>query len=148
MRAAWDALDEPTRKAASERAAFHSIRHSQQRIGHTEGGAGLYGYIDGDPPLRPLCKVHPVTRRPALFIGRHAYGIPGLDPAESEIWLDRLLERACQAPRVFRHEWQPGDLAIWDNRCLLHRARPYDHREPRLMKHTRIAGDPATEAAP
>ena len=37
---------------------------------------------------------------------------------------------------------------IWDNRCVLHRARPYDHREPRVMRHTRVAGDPATELAP
>jgi alpha-ketoglutarate-dependent taurine dioxygenase len=44
--------------------------------------------------------------------------------------------------------WQPGDVVIWDNRCVLHRARPYDYREARVMRHTRVAGDPATELAP
>jgi len=92
-------------------------------------------------------KVHPVTGRPALYIGRHAYGIPGIDPLESEKLLDELLEAACRTPRVYEHAWQPGDVAIWDNRCLLHRARPYDHSEARTMRHTRIAGDPATEQA-
>ncbi|MGI9432063.1 MAG: TauD/TfdA dioxygenase family protein [Myxococcota bacterium] len=147
MRAAWDELDATTRADVRARSALHSIRHSQRRIGHADGGDSLYGYFDGDPPRRPLMKVHPVTQRPALFIGRHAYGVPGLDAAESERWLDALLERACQPPRLLRHDWQVGDLAIWDNRCVLHRARPYDHSEPRLMKHTRIAGDPATEGA-
>jgi alpha-ketoglutarate-dependent taurine dioxygenase len=47
---------------------------------------------------------------------------------------------------VLRHRWQPGDLAIWDNRCVLHRALPYDPSVPRVMHHTRIAGDPATES--
>jgi alpha-ketoglutarate-dependent taurine dioxygenase len=92
-------------------------------------------------------KVHPVTGRPALFIGRHAYGIPGLDEAESEKLLAALIDFACQPPRTYAHRWQPGDVVIWDNRCVLHRARPYDYREPRVMRHTRVAGDPATELA-
>jgi alpha-ketoglutarate-dependent taurine dioxygenase len=91
-------------------------------------------------------KVHPVTGRRALFIGRHAFGIPGLAADESERLLDQLLDFACHPPRVLRHHWQPGDLVIWDNRCVLHRARPYDPRVPRVMHHTRIAGDPATES--
>ena len=98
------------------------------------------------PPLRPLVKRHPVTGRRSLFIGRHAYGIPGLAEAESERLLDELLAFACQPPRVFAHRWQAGDVAIWDNRCVLHRARPWDPAEPRVMHHTRIAGDPATES--
>lgn len=55
---------------------------------------------------------------------------------------------ACQPPRTYRHDWRPGDLAIWDNRCVLHRAQPYDHTRSRVMVHTRVAGDPTTELAP
>ena len=71
--------------------------------------------------------------------------IPGLDPDESERLLDDLVEFACQPPRVYHHTWREGDAVIWDNRCLLHRARPWDHSELRRMKHTRIAGDPRSE---
>ena len=92
-------------------------------------------------------KVHPVTGRRALFIGRHAFNVPGLAPKDSERLLDELLDFACRPPRVLVHRWQPGDLAIWDNRCVLHRARPYDPGVPRVLHHTRIAGDPATESA-
>jgi alpha-ketoglutarate-dependent taurine dioxygenase len=94
-----------------------------------------------------LVKVHPVTGRKSLFIGRHAYGIPGLVPEESEELLDDLVTFACQTPRTYSHAWQPGDVVVWDNRCVLHCVRPFDHREARVMKHTRVAGDPASELA-
>jgi alpha-ketoglutarate-dependent taurine dioxygenase len=147
MRAAYDALDESTRRRIAGLSAYHSLYHSQAKIGHlVETGAG-YGFHTKGAPLRPLVKVHPVTGRPALFIGRHAYGIPGLDGAESETLLSDLVEFACRPPRTYGHRWQPGDVVIWDNRCVLHRARPYDYREARVMRHTRVAGDPATELA-
>jgi alpha-ketoglutarate-dependent taurine dioxygenase len=148
MRAAWDALDEPTRTRIAGLAAHHSLKYSQARAGYTSAPSSAYGYgieLD-DAPLRPLVKVHPVTGRRSLFIGRHAFDIPGLPRADSERLLEELLDFACQPPRVLRHTWQPGDLAIWDNRCVLHRARPYDPSVPRVLHHTRIAGDPATES--
>ena len=91
--------------------------------------------------------MHPATGRPALFIGRHAHAIPGLSDEESEQLLAELLDFACQPPRLYEHKWQVGDLVVWDNRCVLHRARPWDPSEARVMKHTRISGDPQTEAA-
>jgi len=105
-----------------------------------------YGYDVEEPPLRPLVKFHPVTGKPALYIGRHAHGIPGLENAESEALLDRLLSFACLPERCHEHHWQVGDLIIWDNRRMLHRARPYDIQQARVMKHTRIAGDVRTES--
>ncbi len=91
-------------------------------------------------------KVHPETGRRSLVIGRHAYGIPGLDPEESERLLEDLVAFACQPPRIHYHRWRAGDAVLWDNRCLLHRARMWDLDEPRVMYHSRIAGDPATES--
>jgi alpha-ketoglutarate-dependent taurine dioxygenase len=148
MRAAYDELDEATRQRIAGLSAHHSLYHSQARIGHVVRTGAGYGFHAKGAPLRPLVKVHPVTGRPALFIGRHAYGIPGLDPAESERLLADLVDFACRPPRTYAHRWQPGDVVIWDNRCVLHRARPYDYGEARVMRHTRVAGDPATELAP
>jgi alpha-ketoglutarate-dependent taurine dioxygenase len=90
-------------------------------------------------------KTRPVTGRKALYIGRHAHAIPGLTEAESERLLDELVTFACQPPRIHMHTWRPGDVVVWDNRCLLHRARPYDHAEQRTMRHVRISGDPVSE---
>ena len=49
--------------------------------------------------------------------------------------------------RVYRHKWRVGDTLLWDNRALLHRARPYDYDSGRVLIGTRVAGDPATELA-
>jgi alpha-ketoglutarate-dependent taurine dioxygenase len=149
MRAAYDALDGAMRGHLESLSAYHSLRYSQSKLGHVQKAGSAYsgyGFHDQDPPLRPLIKVHPETGRPALLIGRHAYGIPGLDPEESERLLAELVEFACQPPRIYYHVWTPGDAAVWDNRCLLHRACPWDMHEPRRMYHARIAGDPQTEA--
>jgi alpha-ketoglutarate-dependent taurine dioxygenase len=147
MRAAYAALDDETRQRIEGLAAYHSLHYSQAKIGHEPKSDYLSGFRTKQAPLRPLIKVHPATGRRALFIGRHANGIPGLSEEASERLLDELLSFACQSPRIYSHPWQVGDLVIWDNRAVLHRARPYDYDEPRVMVHVRVAGDPHTELA-
>ena len=148
MRAAHDALDEGTRERIGALAAYHSLFQSQAKIGYEiESGAG-YGYHTKGAPLRPLVKVHPITGRKSLFIGRHAFRIPGLDDTEALALLDDLISFACRPPRTLTHRWRTGDVVIWDNRCVLHRARPYDYGKPRTLRHVRVAGDPASELAP
>lgn len=153
MRAAYDVLDPATRAQISTLSAYHSRRHSMDRAGlHVSAENAdryqLYGLdADLDPQLRPLVKVHPVTGRPNLLIGQHAHAIPGLTADESEALLDRLDTEACVAPRTYHHRWTAGDALLWDNRRLMHRATPHDPAQPRRMWHTRIAGDPLSEAA-
>jgi len=149
MRAAYDALDEPMRSRIAELSAYHSLYYSQSKLGHEPNANSEYigyGFHDQETPLRPLVKRHPETGRSSLLIGRHAYGIPGMDPEESERFLQYLVDFACQSPRIYQHAWSPGDAVVWDNRCLLHRGRPWDMTEPRVMYHSRIAGDPLSEA--
>lgn len=149
MRAAYDALDAKLRERVDKFSAYHSLYYSQSKIGHVPAQGSEYagyGFHDQPPPLRPLVKVHPETGRRSLLIGRHAYGIPGLSPAASERLLGELITFACQPPRTYHHRWQVGDAVVWDNRCLLHRACPWDMREARVMYHSRIAGDPSTES--
>lgn len=152
MRAAYDALDDSTREQLAGLSAYHSLYYSQRRVGllptqNEAGGYDMYGYHDHEVSLRPLVKVHPVTGRTNLLIGRHAHNIVGMDADESTALLDRLAEEACQPPRTYYHQWSEGDAVLWDNRCIMHRGVPWKMDEPRRMWHTRIAGDPATEAA-
>jgi alpha-ketoglutarate-dependent taurine dioxygenase len=153
MRAAYEALDDETRVLVDGMSAYHSLYYSQGRAGYLpsktneKGGYDQYGYHDQETPLRPLVKVHPDTGRPNLVIGRHAHDIVGMDPAESERFLDRLNEAACQPPRIYHHQWAVGNAVIWDNRRLMHRATPFDMRQPRRMWHTRIAGERPSELA-
>ncbi len=150
MRAAYDALDDATRAKVERLSAHHSLKYSQAKLGHSQKAGSEYsgyGFHDGPVPLRPLVKVHPETGRKSLLIGRHAHAIPGMAEDESERFLEGLVDYACQRPRTYHHSWTAGDTVIWDNRCLLHRAMPWDMHQPRVMWHSRIAGDPQSEAA-
>jgi alpha-ketoglutarate-dependent taurine dioxygenase len=150
MAAAYDALPPALRDRIETLSAFHSLRYSQGKLGHSHSKGSDYsgyGMTVETPPRRPLVKRHPETGRPCLMAGRHAYGVPGLSEAESEAFLQELVDLACRPPRVWRHRWTSGDAVIWDNRRLMHRACPWDMTLPRVMWHSRIAGDPVTEAA-
>ncbi len=143
MRAAYDALDATTKARIASLSAHHSLLYSQGKIGL--GDYTGYGMDQTDAPLRPLVKVHPETGRTCLMVGRHAHGVPGLEPDESERLLQELSDFAVQPPRAYHHRWTPGDAVVWDNRALMHRACPWDMTKPRVMYHSRIAGDPASE---
>ncbi len=74
------------------------------------------------PVVHPLVRTHPATGEKSLFIGMYCSHIVGMDSAASRALLDQLLAHATQEQYVYTHRWTPGDLVIWDNRCLLHRA--------------------------
>jgi alpha-ketoglutarate-dependent taurine dioxygenase len=147
MRAGYEALDNATQKKIEHLNAYHSYFHSQAKIGHTvKQGAG-YGFNASDAPLHPLVKTHPETKIPALFIGRHIHIIQGLSEKKTEKLVAKLTDIACKKGTTLLHKWKPGDLVVWDNRCVLHRALPYPLTEERLMLHTRVAGDSRSERA-
>lgn len=150
MAGAYDALPEAMKARIEGLSAHHSMRRSQALLGDDyKPGEEHGGYgSDAAPPLRRIVKTHPETGRRALTIGRHAYDVPGLTEAESEALLDELMTLACRPRHVWIHRWRPGDIAIWDNRRTMHRGQPWDLSRPRVMYHTRLAGDPASEFAP
>jgi alpha-ketoglutarate-dependent taurine dioxygenase len=152
MRGAYDALDDQTRDLLRGLTAKHSLLYSMGRRdllpqANEHGGYDKYGYHGQEAPVRPLVKVHPDTGRPNLLAGAHAHDVSGMDPVESEKFLDRLHNQACLAARVYQHEWTVGETCIWDNRRLMHQGVPFDMTLPRRMWHTRIAGDPKSELA-
>jgi alpha-ketoglutarate-dependent taurine dioxygenase len=145
MRDAYDKLSDDMKSRIEGLVAHHSLYASQAKAGYVFKTGESYGFHNHGTPIRPLVKVHPVTGRKSLFIGRHAFRIPGMADGDAQKLLDDLLAFAVQPPRTYAHQWQPGDVMIWDNRCILHRACPYDYSEPRVMRHVRVAGEPETE---
>jgi taurine dioxygenase len=91
----------------------------------------------------PLVRVHPVTGRRSLYLGRrrNAY-VPGLTVTDSEALLDTLWAYATQEQFTWRQQWQPGDLVAWDNRVSLHRRDAFDPRARRLMYRTQVSDRP------
>ncbi len=145
-RAAYDALDDATKEKIAGLSAYHSTQYSQANDIGDFPPVRADSVYHGEAYLRPLVKEHPETGRKAIFVARHAFGIPGLPRDESRALLQMLTDFiVCEPTRVYTHHWQPGDTLFWDNRCILHRARPYDYSKPRVLIGTRIAGDPESE---
>ena len=140
MCAAWDALAPAMQDWLADKRAVHSYRFSHA----WHGGLELLNeqeLLDLPPVEHPLMRVHPATRRKSLFVGRHASHIVGEDEPSSRALLRELTANAGQGPRVWGHRWQPGDIAIWDNRCVLHRGRPWPPDQARVMARSTVAGD-------
>lgn len=97
-------------------------------------------------PTHPLVRVHPVTGRRALYLGRRRVWpsnyIVGLPDEESERLLDRLWAHATQPKYAWTHRWKVGDVVLWDNRCCMHYRTEIDVNQRRVMHRTTIKGDP------
>ena len=107
------------------------------------------GFKDIDDPTQtigakhPLVRIHPVSKKTGLFLGRRrgAY-ILGLPLAESEALLNQLWAHATQPQFTWGQEWRLGDMIMWDNRCTMHRREAFDTSTRRLMLRTQISGEP------
>jgi len=147
MYKAYETLEEEVR----ERIAGLECKHDSTR---TASGGIRKGYQAEYPPrqapgaLHPLVRVHPVTRRKALFLGRRQNAdIPSLPLEDSEALLDILWAHAARPEFAWYQKWKVGDLVLWDNRCVMHRRDEFDGSQRRVMHRTQIAGErpiPAT----
>jgi alpha-ketoglutarate-dependent 2,4-dichlorophenoxyacetate dioxygenase len=123
LRAAYDALDEETRKRIGGLRAHHSIAYSRETLGFDfseEEKNRLKG------AEHPLVRTNPRTGRRSLYLASHASKIIGWPVPEGRLLLRELIEHATQPQFVYRHAWRVGDLVIWDNLATMHRGKPYD----------------------
>jgi taurine dioxygenase len=143
MAAAYEALDEATKSELEGVKVIHSWELSRENIGRKLSQEE----IDDAPPMsHPLARVHPETQTKALFMGMHASHLDGLPMEEGRRRIIELEEHATQDRFVYRHNWRQGDVLMWDNRCLLHRADPnFDAAHfPRVMHRTCLRGTPTS----
>jgi alpha-ketoglutarate-dependent 2,4-dichlorophenoxyacetate dioxygenase len=140
MRAAYDALDDRTKRETEPLVCLHSLIYSREAIGFNELSDEERAAFR--PVRQPLVRTHPVTGRKSLFIAAHAGAIEGWTVPEARMFLRDLMEHATQREFVYSHRWQVGDLVMWDNRQTMHRARRFDDRnEVRDVRRTTLAGD-------
>jgi alpha-ketoglutarate-dependent 2,4-dichlorophenoxyacetate dioxygenase len=145
-RAAYPSLPEELRRRVEHAVAVHDFSWSRDRVRpgfFTEKERAEY------PPVEhPIVRRNPVNGRRALFLGAHASHVVGMPLEEGRALLETLTAHVTQSRFCYRHAWQEGDLVVWDNRCVLHRATPYDTtRHKRLMQRTTISGDARELAA-
>jgi taurine dioxygenase len=141
MYAAYDALP------AAEKAEVDGLRvvHSWELSRENTGRKMSQEEIDDAPPMtHPLARIHPETGKRALFMGCHASHLEGMDFAAGRARIEALEAHATGPRFTYAHTWRKGDVLMWDNRCLLHRANAsFDaSRHPRVLHRTCVRGTP------
>ena len=142
MRAAYEGLDEATRKEIANYVCEHSLMYSR-------GSLGFLDYSEEEkamfkPVRQRLVRTHDFHDRKSLYLSSHAGAILGLPMPEARIILKDLNEHATQPKFVYVHKWRLYDLVMWDNRQSMHRVRRYDDSQPRDMRRTTVAGSAMT----
>ena len=141
MYAAYETLPAELKRAVDGRTCIHDS--SRNSAGELRKGFQRTLDVRQTPgAVHPLVRLHPVTGRKALFLGRRpgAY-IHGLPVEESEALLDAVWAHATQERFAWYQKWRAGDLVMWDNRCVMHRRDAFDERLRRLMHRTQIVGE-------
>lgn len=132
LRAAWEALPERMRRLVEPLVAIHDIAHSRGQLGFIEL---IFDERQKLPPVpQRLVRRHPGSGRKTLYLASHASHIDGWPVPDGRLLLRELIEFATAREFVYRHAWRPRDLVIWDNRCTMHRGRPFDESEVRDLR--------------
>ena len=126
MRAAWDALPEATKAQVKELVTHHSLIYSRAQLGFEE-------YTEEErqrfaPVRQRLVRWHPGSQRYSIYLSSHIGQIEGWPRPEAMMLIRNLTEFATQRQFVYAHKWRQHDLVMWDNRCTMHRARPFEDK--------------------
>ncbi|MDG1925462.1 MAG: TauD/TfdA family dioxygenase [Pseudomonadales bacterium] len=128
--------------ALRQRIESLSVKHN---AAHTSVGKLRPGFEAFDDPrdapgaIHPMIKTHNETGKPALYLGRREWAyIPGMTVTESEDLLDALWAYVAIKENTWTQHWQPFDLIIWDNRCVMHRRDGFDQNSRRYMRRCQV----------
>ncbi len=139
LRAAYDALPEARKTEIAGLVAEHSIFHSRSKIGFADFNDTIFTELPPVPQV--LVRRHPGSGRRTLYLASHASHIVGWPREAGQKLIEELIAFATQPQFVFRHHWRVGDLVIWDDRCTMHRGRPYDEARYRRVLHRTTVSD-------
>ena len=126
MRAAWDALPEHYRTQVKDLITHHSLLYSRAQLGFEE-------YTEEErqrfaPVRQRLVRFHPGSGRHSIYLSSHIGQVEGWPRPEAMMLIRNLVEFATQRQFVYAHQWRQNDLVMWDNRCTMHRARPFEDK--------------------
>ena len=141
MRLGWERLPEATRARLADAYAWHDYAHSRGKIAPHLASQRERTTL---PPVRWRMRWrNPVNGRDSLYIASHTCAIDGMAQDEAQALIAELIEHTTAPGNNYLHRWQPGDIIMWDNRCILHRGRPWPDDHPRHVVRTTIS---ATDA--
>ncbi|MCA0871713.1 TauD/TfdA family dioxygenase [Seohaeicola saemankumensis] len=130
-RAAWADMPDPMKAQLRDAVIWHRLSHSRSKL--SADLAALPSMTRWpDRPWRAIWP-NPVTGEEALFIASHAFAVEGMGHQEGQDLIDAAIAFCTRPDYVYSHQWRPGDVLIWDERATLHRGRPWDYAQPRIL---------------
>lgn len=130
-RAAWKDLPIGLKDRVRNAVFRHSFAHSRRKLSQELAMQEQFTKWS-EQAWRALWR-NPVNGESALYLASHTFGVEGLAPPEGEALIDELIMFATRPEMVYVHDWQLGDVLIWDERATLHRGRPWPYHEERTL---------------
>ncbi len=134
MRAAWDALPPSRQRELEGLVVEHSIYWSREKMGMSLNSFSAETLAERKPVLHPLVRTHPRTGNKSLYLASHASHVIGWPIEKGRALVEELTAHATQPQYVYSHQWQVGDLVMWDDTWTMHRATPYNEAHPRKLR--------------
>ena len=128
-RAAYEKLPQALKGRIEDLMVIHSLSYARDKM---DMSILTDEQRDAAPPVKhPLVQVNPANGKKSMLIGAHAAFIDGWTEEDSRELLDKLVEHSTRLEDIYSHVWQNGDAIVWDNRCILHRATPFESNKYR-----------------
>jgi alpha-ketoglutarate-dependent taurine dioxygenase len=141
MYGAYERLSDAWKRRIAGLRAVHNLDFSRTRR-HGTDLMTEEQKREAPPVEHPIVRRHPETGRTCLYLGDHAESIVGMPYDEGRALIEELNALAIHADLTVEHRWQPNELIVWDNRCLLHRATEYDPAtERRVVRRCTVLGE-------
>jgi taurine dioxygenase len=141
MYGAYERLDPGWKSRIANLRAMHNLDFSRTRR-HGEDPMSEAQRRETPPVDHPVVRTHPETGRKCLYLGDHAESIVGMPYAEGRALIEELNVLAVHPDLTYEHRWTPRELIVWDNRCVMHRATPYDPAtQGRVVRRCTVLGE-------
>jgi taurine dioxygenase len=141
MYGAYERLDPKWKVRIANLRAVHNLDFSRTRR-HGEDPMTEAQRLETPPVDHPIVRTHPETHRKCLYLGDHAEYIVGMPYEEGRALIEELNALAIHPDLTYEHRWKPRELILWDNRCLMHRATPYDpFTQGRVIRRCTVLGE-------
>jgi len=141
MYGAYEGLDPAWKSRIANLRAMHNLDFSRTRR-HGEDPMSEAQRRETPPVDHPVVRTHPETGRKCLYLGDHAESIVGMPYAEGRALIEKLNALAVHPDLTYEHRWTPKELIVWDNRCVMHRATPYDPAtQGRVVRRCTVLGE-------
>ena len=138
MRAAWLSLPKILQEQVRHLVGEHDFFHSRMQVGLDPQATSAERRAQLPPVPQVLVRTSPTTGVKSLYLASHLKRIVGLSESDSRDLIARLMAHATQPQFVYSHRWAVDDVVLWDNRCTMHRGRPYAATSPRAMRRITI----------